>query len=143
MKNRYSILLLVLLLTAVSGCIRKEVNGIKIGHNLIDTYYIWHNYTLCSLIENTLQGDSQSLKELIMLEDGGAAGGYDKGDVIVQIISKLGEKEFIIMAATLDRENRIALNEYIEVGIEYGQQTYPHNHSFEKDFPQLHKLLRK
>ena len=135
MKNIFFILLLI----SISGCIRKEVDGIKIGHNLYDTQTVGFNHTLCSLIEQTINGESQSLKQLINLSDGEAAGSYDKGDVIVQILKKIGERKFIKMAVTLNKENRSSLQSYLTAGIEYGQETNPKN--LEKEFPELSKLL--
>lgn len=135
MKTIFYISLLIIL----SGCLRKEVDGIKIGHNLYDTQTIGFNNTLCSLIEGTLKGDSQSLEKLINIWDGGASGSYDKGDVIVEILARIGEKEFIKMAVRLDKQNRLKLKSYLLVGIEYGQLSNPKN--LEKEFPELNKLI--
>lgn len=136
--------LLVSLLISFSSCIQKEVKGIKIGHNLYDTQSLTFNKNLCSLIDKTLQKDIPSLKDLIKIQCGGASGCYDLGEVIVQIVCKLGEQDFNDMAIRLDTIERQELKNLIEVGLEYGNENFfgaKNLRTIEKQFPELNKTL--
>ena len=120
------------------------MKGIKIGHNLYDTQTLSFNKNLCSLIDKTLQKDTQSLKKLIKVWCGGASGCYDLGDVIVQIIFKLGDHDFNNIAVQLDKVEKQELKGLIQVGLEYGNQNsfgIKSLQDMEKQFPELNKTL--
>lgn len=103
-----------------SNCAITEVDGIKIGHNLYDTQGYKENQALVRLIKQTLKRDEASFAQLIGYWCGGAAGCYDLGGVITQIIYKIGEDDFIHMTNHLSSDQKKALKGLIDVGLEYG-----------------------
>ncbi len=130
----------------LSSCIQKEVKGIKLGHNLYDTQGWSYNRILCKRIDKTLQKDPIALKEIINGSYGGGAGDYDLGEVVVQIICKIGESEFIKLAVQLNSEERNHLRQYIEAGLEYGNEYFfevKNKRNIKKQFPKLEIVLQK
>jgi hypothetical protein len=142
MKIKYVIIVFLLIL--FYSCIKKEVGGVKIGHNLYDTQTKSFNNNLCFLIENSLKKDEESLKKLIKVSCGGASGCYDLGEVIVQVICKIGESDFTSMAVRLNKEDRNELKDLIRVGLEYGSKNFfgvKNLGKLEIQFPELNQAL--
>ncbi|MCC6724760.1 MAG: hypothetical protein IT258_09635 [Saprospiraceae bacterium] len=126
------------------SCIKTEVEGIKIGHDLYENFGYKENKALVTLIQGTIKKDERSLYKLIGYWCGGAAGCYDLGDVIVQIIFKIGEDDFMEMASKLPARQQHELKNLIEVGLEYGNFDYLKEiktPTIEKIFPKLNELL--
>ena len=75
---------------------------------------------------------------------GAAAGCYDLGFVMTQIIYKIGESEFIKIVQKLKKEDISGLEGLINVGLEYGDNNKDgkmDNMKIEIEFPRLHKIL--
>jgi len=111
--------ILLIILTLVS-CKQNEVNGIIISRTLYENQSLSENRKLRKLIRQTLNKDEKSLSLLNNFWCGGGAGCYDLGFIITQIIFKLGEQEFIKMANKLDNKELTRLEDFIKVGLEYG-----------------------
>ena len=140
-KNIFVTDILVLTLTS---CRQNKVDGIFIDHTLYENQSVSDNRELRQLIRQTLSKDDKSLAKLIDFWCGGAAGCYDLGFIVTQIIYKLGEKEFLIMVAKLDSNNVNGLEGLIMVGLEYGDNDNDgkmDNKRIENEFPELFKLI--
>ncbi len=145
----YAAIKIILLITAFvtfSSCIKTEVEGIEIGHNLYDTQGYSTNKELINLIKLSLKKDEKSLAKLINFWCGGGAGCYDLGFVITQIISKIGEDEFAIMTNKLSTDNKTMLVALIRAGLEYGDYNKDYKMdetTIDKAFPKLYAILGK
>jgi hypothetical protein len=93
---------------------------VKIDHTLYENLNSNERRELKQLIKQTLKGDNESLTELINFDCGGAAGCYDLGFVLTQIINKLGESKFSEMLSRLSDKSAYELEGLISVGLEYG-----------------------
>ena len=143
----YAAIKVILFITATitfNGCIKNEVEGIKIGHNLYDTRGYSTNKELINLIKQSLKKDEKSLAKLINFWCGGGAGCYDLGFVITQIISKVGEDEFVIMTNKLSTDDKTMLVALIRAGLEYGDYNNDNKMdqtTIDKAFPKLYAIL--
>ena len=144
-----AIIKIILFITATitfSSCIKTEVEGIKIGHNLYDTRGYSTNKELINLIKQSLKKDEKSLAKLINFWCGGGASCYDLGFVITQIISKVGEDEFAIMTNKLSTDDKTMLVALIGAGLEYGDNNKDNKMdetTIDKAFPKLNAILGK
>ena len=135
MKKKLAFILICL---AILGCKNKEVQGIIIGDTLLVLQSYSENKELCHLIERALNKDSEALVGLINFPCGGAAGCYDVGYIVSQLVYRIGEHEFIQMTSKLTKQQQIEIRNYIEVGLEYGHN----NLKIEHEFPELDKILK-
>lgn len=123
----------------LSSCSKKrEVQGIVIETTLYENQDYQSNKKLCKLITKTLDKDEKALSELIDFWCGGGAGCYDLGFIVTQIIYKMGEEEFLLMAQKLNTTQFDDLVDLIEVGLEYG---YVGDKRIEDEFPKLYSFF--
>ena len=107
--------------------------------------FVEENKKLDTIILKTLNGDYNSLRRLNHFQCGDGAGCYDKGYIITQVIYKLGEAKFIKMVEKLDEKELYGIENYIMVGLEYGDNDYDgeiDNKKIEIEFPRLLKVLK-
>ena len=134
---------LLVALTLVS-CRRNKVDGIIISNDFFMHQSYSENRELRKLIIQTLGRDEKSLAKLNNFWCGGAAGCYDLGFIITQIIYRLGEQEFIQMVNRLDDKDIIGLRGLIWAGLEYGDNDGDgkmDDKRIEDEFPDLNTLL--
>jgi hypothetical protein len=128
----------------LTSCKQKTVDGIFIDHTLYENQSYAENTKLRQTIHRTLEKNTKDLVELIKFPCGGAAGCYDLGFIMTQIIYKMGEKEFMQIAEKLGKDEANQLAGFIEVGLEYGYH-YKVNKSneerFQDEFPELYEML--
>jgi hypothetical protein len=74
------------------------------------------------LIRQATAGDRAAVKKLVDFDCGGAAGCYDHGEVLVDVMRIMGDRSFSTAAGSLDVEERQALHSLILAGIEYGRK---------------------
>ena len=120
------------------------MDGIFIAHTLYENLSISEQTDLKKLIRRTLVKDEKALTKLNNFWCGGAAGCYDLGFVMTQIIYKIGENEFIKIVQKLKKEDIRGLEGLIVVGLEYGDNNKDgkmDNMKFEFEFPTLYKIL--
>ena len=108
MQKRQCIILLIISLThiALTSCRQNKVDGVIIGNALFENQDYSTNKTLCNIIKRTLDKDQHALIELTEFWCGGAAGCYDLGYVLTQIINKIGEPEFIKLTHGLTEKQK-------------------------------------
>lgn len=139
-------LLSLLILSILLGCKRQEAAGIEIGENLYAHQGLIENNELRSLIEQALKKDSQALAELIYFPCGGAAGCYDLGAVLVEIVYRVGEEDFIAMVRNLPQNHKTQISSLLRVGLEYGNfgpESKNNIKKLEDEFPRLNEELNK
>jgi hypothetical protein len=144
MPQNTKILPFLIAILFYSSCLTTEVEGIKIGHNLYDTQGFSQNKDLVALIKQTLKKNDKSLVQLIDYWCGGAAGCYDLGNVITQIIFKMGEDDFILMSNRLTLHQKNNLKALIDVGFEYGDNSnygIVNKTTLDMAFPKLYLIL--
>jgi len=94
--------------------------GIKLG----GTHYAWQstvgNFHYRLLMARTLHGDSSALESLVNFDCGGGAGCYDHGEVLVQLLNKVGDAKFSLMVKELRTESKYVLHSLLAAGFEYG-----------------------
>ena len=128
----------------LSSCDHTEVDGIFVDHTLYENLTISDQIDLKKLIRRTLEKDERALTKLNNFWCGGAAGCYDLGYIMTQIIYKIGENEFIKMVQKLKREDIVGLEGLIRVGLEYGDNNKDgkmDDKKIQTEFPKLYKIL--
>ena len=137
-------LTILLIVMSLISCDHTKVDGIVIDHTLYENLTFSKQTELKKLVRLTLNKDENALNKLNNFWCGGAAGCYDLGFIVTQIIYRLGEDEFIKMVVKLDRDKILGLEGLIEVGLEYGDNNKDgkmDNKRIETEFPKLHKVL--
>lgn len=128
----------------VCGCKQKSVKGVIIGSTLYEGQTAADNRKLCDIIDRALNKERTALLELIGFNCGGAAGCYDLGYVVTQIVNRIGEKEIIQLTKDFTKPQRNELLGLIEVGLEYGDNNYDGKMDearIEATYPILEKAL--
>ena len=108
----------------LTSCRQSKVDGVIIGNTLYENQDYATNKRLCDIINRTLDKDQQALIELTEFSCGGAAGCYDLGYVLTQIINRIGEKEFVKLINGLTEKQKNEISGLIVVGLEYGDNDY-------------------
>jgi hypothetical protein len=142
-QSKFLVIIFICISTLIS-CDHAEVDGVFIDHTLYENLTIPKQIELKKLIRETLKKDETALTQLNKFWCGGGAGCYDLGFIVTQIIYRLGEDEFIKMAAKLDREKLLGLEGLIAAGLEYGDNNKDgkmDNKKIETEFPKLYKML--
>jgi hypothetical protein len=131
--------------SCVWGCQPQEVEGIAINGTLTDQQDYPTNRRMRQLISLALHHDSQALAELVAFDCGGAARCYDLGDVILQLLCRVGEPEFMRMTANFSTQQQREVRSFLEVGLEYGSHSTRKNlgNSLREQFPLLDRQLAK
>jgi hypothetical protein len=135
MKQKFRFISIAFLIVLLNSCVKKkEIEGIVIETTLYENQSYQSNKELCGLITKTLDKDENALSKLIDFWCGGGAGCYDLGFIVTQIIYKMGEDEFLLMAQKLNTGQFDDLVDLIEVGLEYG---YVGDKRIDDEFPKL------
>ena len=145
MKNLTKYIFLTLVLLELTSCRQNEVDGILIEHTLYENQSFSDNQNLRKLISQTLNKDEKALAKLNNFWCGGAAGCYDLGFIITQIIYRIGEQEFAKMIEKLNKEETNSIEGLIVVGLEYGDNNKDgkmDDKRIENEFPMVQNLLR-
>ncbi len=146
MKFKYNLLLFIFIASLSISCKQQKADGIIIGSNLLEMQDYTSNKKLRYLIIKTLNNEQQTLIELTDYECGGASGCYDLGYVLTQIISRMGENNFIKLVSGLNKEQKQSVHLLIMAGLEYGDNNYDgtmDNASISQVFPALEKVLNE
>ena len=128
----------------IGSCNQSVVDGIVIDHTLYENLSFEKSKELRQLIKRTLNHDEKALSELNKFQCGGAAGCYDLGFVMTQIIYRMGENDFIRMVQKLGKDEVVGLEGLIAAGLEYGDNDKDgkmDNKKSDMEFPKLFKVL--
>ncbi|MGE5107776.1 MAG: hypothetical protein ACM3H8_09540 [Sphingobacteriales bacterium] len=139
---RHSVI--IIFLTILISCTTKtRVDGVQIGNTLHEQQDFSTNIRFAELIHQSLNRNTEAFAELLRFPCGGAAGCYDLGSVITQIVYKVGEQNFSEMIKNFSKEQKHDIRNYLEVGLEYGyrvEKSAP-NKTVDQQFPFLNKML--
>lgn len=98
-----------------------------------------YGYPYCNLIEKSLGGDSEAIKDLSLLSfDAGFA--YEHGAVLIEVIDSVGEDEYARLLKQLPEKERKEVFFSLRAGFDYTQNPSYKNSDFEKSLPKLHKI---
>jgi hypothetical protein len=128
----------------LTSCRQSNIDGVIIGNTLCENQDYPTNKRLCNIINRTLEKDQQALIELTEFSCGGAAGCYDLGYVLTQVINRIGEQEFIKLINGLTEKQKNEINGLIAVGLEYGDNDYDgkmDDTTISATFPELEQAL--
>ena len=139
-KHKRSCFYLVIFLQFLSCNSPCNVNNIEVSELLLIKSKE-NAYPYCSLLENSIEGDENAIRELSVLDFFDSAG-YDHGAVLVDLIGILGEKEFINAIAAVDKKERNKIEAYLDVGLMYGGNPDLEGKSGEEVFPELYAFLK-
>jgi len=117
----------------VSGVNVSELLTVASKHKRID---------YCNLLDEALNGNEIAVRELSLLEFNAAAG-YDQGAVIVDLILKLGEKKYIKSIFEISNKEKILIESYIDVGVEYSDKPELKNRKLKDVFSKLYVFLKE
>jgi hypothetical protein len=136
--NRIKIIVVGFLLVTFAACKPKcEVKGISVSE-LLMTNAEERNIDYCGILSLASSNDKSAIKQISLLEFENAVG-YDHGIVLVELIEKIGENNFIVGIKKLTIGERNRVKSYLEVGIEYGETDGEHD--LKKRFPKLFDVL--
>lgn len=140
--NFYKIILVCFLLLLVNSCSNKcVVDNIEVSE-LLGTVAKEKSIDYCGLLKVALTGDKNAVKKLSLLEFDNAVG-YEHGEVIVDLITAIGETEYIKAISTANKEQKNLINSYIDVGLEYGNNPLVKGKNFKSAFPDLYVFLKE
>ncbi|HBT73482.1 MAG TPA: hypothetical protein DEB37_14905 [Lysinibacillus sp.] len=140
--NFCKIISILLLFLLVNSCSNKcVVAGIEVSE-LLGTAAKEKSIDYCGLLKVALSGDKNAVKKLSLLEFGNAVG-YEHGEVIVDLITVIGETEYIKAISTANKEQKNLINSYIDVGLEYGNNPLLKGNDFKSAFPDLYVFLKE
>jgi hypothetical protein len=119
----------------------KSIKGIMVTDILIGCCEDRYNINYCKLLKKAITKDANSIKQLVLLcfHDGTS---YDHGAVIVGLIERLGEDNFISSLGEINVQQGYNVMSYIAVGIEYGGYSYLRDKSIEEAFPKIYAFLK-
>jgi hypothetical protein len=72
-------------------------------------------------LKKTLNKNRVSLVKLIKFDCGGGAGCYWHGEVLANIVYRMGENDFIELASNMTQQEKSDLRFLIRAGLEYGE----------------------
>jgi|GEM_PF-2439048 len=99
---------------------RDSVAGIALGGTLYTGQSPFENFQFRRLVQASLDGDADALAKLVELPNGGGAGVYDHGAVLMHILMRVGDGKISRMAAGMDMRTKAQLDGLLAAGFEYG-----------------------
>lgn len=132
-------LLSIVLFMCFACCGRKVINDIEVSELLLIASKE-QNIDYCKLLNESIKGNDSSIRQLALLKIYDGAG-YDHGAVVVDLIGLIGEDKFIYSLTTINNEQKKWIKEYIEVGLEYGNNVNLQTQTFKEAFPKIYKFL--
>ncbi|MDN3673042.1 hypothetical protein QWY99_08280 [Flavobacterium branchiarum] len=140
--NFYIIMRMCILLLLINSCSNKcIVKNIEVSV-LLSTVANEKSINYCELLRKALTGDENSIKKISLLEFDNAVG-YDHGAVIVDLVTTLGETEYIKAISKINSEQKKIIHSYIDVGLEYGNNSLVKGKNFKSAFPNLYFFLKE
>jgi hypothetical protein len=142
MSVKFQIVLLTVFLFFIAlSCSNKcEVEGIEVSELLV-TSSGEKGVKYCDLLSESLRGDENAILGLSLLEFSNSTG-YDHGSVLVDLILKIGEEKYIQAISQTNREQKILIQSYLDVGLQYGNDSSIKSKNLTKAFPNLYSVLQ-
>jgi hypothetical protein len=138
----FKILLGVTSIFLICSCIQShKIQEIEIGNTLAQNITSSELSELKTYISKVLSLESGSLVKLADFDCGGGAGCYDLGDVIVQLLDSIGEKNIINLLNGENQEVYEKVLGLLSVGLEYGSVSHQSN-EVEDVYPYIYHYLQ-
>lgn len=94
----------------------------------------------CTLLENAMEGDKTSIREISLLNFENAVE-YDHGGVLINLILNIGEDKYLDAIKPLNKKQKNNLIWRLELGIEYGDNDFTKKEQLKDLFPKINKYL--
>lgn len=133
-------LVFVLLFGAIACNNKCEVAGMEVSE-LLSTAAKEKSIDYCSLLGSAAKGDSTAIKRISLLYFGNAAG-YDQGAVLVDLILRVGEDKYIQSISTINKDEKMIIESYLNVGLEYGANPKIKDITLKNIFPKIYTFLK-
>ncbi|WP_028102281.1 hypothetical protein [Pseudoduganella violaceinigra] len=123
----------------------RTVEGVRVYETVLGTQSIIEQYRYHRALKSLVaELDIDALKYLLSADCGGAAGCYDHGTTLVEVLLKAGDRPFSALVFKLDKQESELLYSYFDAGYEYGGFTdSPDWTTFKKHFPLTFEALGK
>ena len=139
MKNIYRLILLFIFLSSCnSTCAHKNIEISE----LLSIATEEKSIDYCKLLNSSLSGNEDSIKEISLLEFGDAVG-YDHGSVIVDLILEIGEEKYLRSIFMISKEEKYLINSYLDVGLIYGNNPKVDKKDLKSTFPKIYDFLKR
>lgn len=141
MRYKLYILGIVFILNIISCSEKCQVNDIKVSE-LLESVSNERSIHYCELLERAIEGDDVAIKKLSLLNFENAVG-YDHGGVIVNLIIRIGEDRYLDAIKPLNDDQKKDIGWYLEVGIEYGDNSFVERKELKDVFPKIYRYLNE
>ena len=141
MRRIFVILFIALFLHSCNTDNCSDNLGFKLDYHLFDNINM-NGKSYCDLVNGALKADKQSVLELSKVEVGDFAS-YQHGAVLIEVINKLTESEYLKIINQLnDKEKKAIYYSYVWAGLEYTPNPKFAKKHIEVVFPELTKQLK-
>ena len=144
LQSKSALLLLLLVCIGISSC-NEGTCKLPDGNYTSEILAIAareKNCNYCTLLDSAINGDNNSIKRLALLDFSDAVG-YDHGAVLIEVINKIGDAKFTNAITTTSKDQRITIESYLEVGLEYGYRKEYADKSLKEIYPKLYYFLNE
>ncbi|WP_160112004.1 hypothetical protein [Aquimarina sp. AU58] len=139
MRKLHFFVMITIVYTMIMSCSNcREIQGIKISELLnrqIDDLY-------CDTLDKAIKLDKEAIIKISTYKISDAAG-YDHGYVLISLIEKIGEQEYLKAIENLSLEEKSSIESYLWVGMEYGGNKIYEYKKLNEVLPLLAKSLKK
>lgn len=139
MKRINFFLLFIIISSITIGCNNcSQVKGIKIPELLnrsVDESY-------CKLLERALELDKDAIIEISVFDVFDSAS-YEHGYVLIRLIEKIGEEEYLKAIKNVSVEQKKSIESYLWAGLEYGGNKIYSNKKLNEVLPLLAESLKQ
>ncbi|GAB0155014.1 hypothetical protein CHRYSEOSP005_02740 [Chryseobacterium sp. Alg-005] len=139
MIKKLKVCLIILLFGMISCTNTCVTHGIEVSE-LLNSVSEEKSINYCSLLDSSLNKDSESIKKISLLDFSDAAG-YDHGAVLVELILNIGEDHYLQSIQTINSKQKKMILSYLEVGLEYGNNPAIKSKNVNNVFPKVYEYL--
>lgn len=119
-----------------------KIHGIKISEYLSPLMTSNEQIRYKYLFRTSIDGNLNSLRELIAFSCGGGSRCYGHGSLIFKIVEHIGEEKFIKIIPSMSKEELLWLKALLDFGLEYADFEEKHDSITLKDkFPKISETL--
>lgn len=141
MKETLVISVIALLLHSCNTDNCSDKVGFKLDYHLFDQIKV-NGKSYCDLVNGAMKGDEKSITALSKVNVGDGAS-YQHGAVLIEVIDKLSEKEYLKIISQLnEKERRAIYYSYVWAGLNFTSNPKYKKKHIEKVFPELTKELK-
>lgn len=142
MKITKKVVCVIIMLSAFScrtnNC--SDVLGFQLDTHLFDSIDV-DGKSYCDLINEAMNGERKSVIELSLINIYDFAS-YQHGAVLIEVINKLSEVEYLRIINQLEREKIKTIYYYVKAGLDFTPNQKYKNKSIETLFPEMTKLVK-